>query len=822
MLVNHLKIAARRLGRNRFFFLTNLSGLAIGITACIFIIQYVNTELSYDHFNKNIGSLYRVVNDRFQQGQRVHHSTMTYSGMGRAIADAFPEVEQYCRVTPYRVEVISYEQKKIADPRAIAVDQSFLSMFSHPLLAGDPRTALIEPNSLILTEKLARTLNKGKSSDLSSLIGQVMVFDRDSIPYKITAICKDVPENSSLPFDLLMSYVSLYSNAGNNQLATADYDFTTATFWHYIQLKPGADVEALNAKLPGLSQKLFSKSKAKNVEERFFLQPLSKAYLYSDFEYEIGPNGSSTTVWSLMIIAAFILALACINYINLATAKSVERAREVGVRKVIGATRPQLIRQFLSEAMLLNLFALIVALVLVQLLQEPFNRLLQKELSLASLFLKGPFAYSVTIALFATIVLSMFISGLYPAFVLSYFKPVKVLKGIFGHSNSGIMLRKWLVIGQFTVTIILITGSFVVYRQIRFMNSRPLGYDMEQMLILRKPVLADPRAAFSATATAFIAQLEQLPNVKGASITSRVPGDELNSSRDVYRMDRPDNERLMMGNIGADTKFLDLYKIKLLAGRNFAATDYNENPAERRNVILNESAMRALGFNAPEESLGRSIMFNNRQRDVIGVVGDFHQKSLKHPLEPIVITPGVQGPYNHFSVKVNTGDLTATITEIERLYAKFFPGNLFDYSFLDQKFGKQYANDRLFGRVFRLFAVLAMVIAGLGLLGLSLISTARRAREIGVRKVLGATVSNMVLLLSRELLKPVLIATVIATPIAWYIMQQWLLDFAYRIEISVWLLIGMGLLVLCAAFLMVSVQTIRTAVANPVKSLRAE
>lgn len=812
----------RRLTKNKVFFLINLSGLAFGITACILIIQYVNVELSYDHFNKNIDHLYRVANDRFREGKRIHHSTMTYSGISRAISEAYPEVEQYSRVEPYRVEVISYEQTKIADQRAVAVDQSFLSMFSYPLITGDQKTALKEPNSVILTEKLARTIFNTKQNDLSSFVGKLIIFDRDSVLYKITGICKTPPKNSHLHFDLLMSYVSLYSPTGNNRWTRADNDFTEASFWHYIQLKPGADPEALNAKLPALSKKLFPDQKTKGIEEKFYLQPLSRAHLYSDFEYDLAKPGSSTTVWSLVIIAAFILLLACINYVNLTTAKSVERAREVGVRKVIGATRAQLIRQFLSEAMLINCFALMLAFVLINLCQNGFNRLLQQEFSLSDLLVKGSLGYGVSIGFISMILLSMLLSGLYPAFVLSSFRPVKVLKGAFTHSNSGILLRKCLVIGQFAVTIILITGSVVVYRQIQFMNSQPLGYDMEQMLILRRPVLIDRDISFMNAANSFIGKLEQLPNVKGVAASGRIPGEELGRANDVYRKDKPTAEHITAANMGVDFHFLNLYKMKLLSGRNFSPLDYNEDRSKLQHLIINESTVKALGFASHEESIGKILMLFGREWNIIGVVSDFHQKSLKYSLEPTVLMPTLQGRYTQFSVKVNTGDLPLTISRIEKAYSEFFPGNLFDYYFLDQTFDKQYSSERLFGQVFRLFAGLAIIIACLGLLGLSLLATARRAKEIGVRKVLGASVSNMVLLLSRELLKPILIAAIVATPIAWYIMQEWLHDFAYRIDLSLWLFASAGLFVLLIAFFTVSVQTIRTALANPVKSLRAE
>ena len=813
------KTISRRLLGNKSFFLINVTGLALGITTCIFIIQYVNSELSYDHFNKNIDNLYRVVNHRYQQGKLVQHSTMTFSGISRAMKEEFPEVQNYSRVEPYRVEVISYGDKKIADHRAVAVDNSFLSMFSLPLIAGDKNTALKEPNSVILTEKLSRLLSNDQHH-VESLVGKSIIFDVDSLPYKITGICRDVPENSHLHFDLLLSYISLYSNAGNNRWGNADFNFTEPSFWHYIQLKPGTNHRLLEAKLPAITKKYFKDSKPDGNEEKFSLQPMRDAHLYSTFEYDIARIGSSVVVWSLIVVAAFILILACINYVNLATAKSIERAKEVGVRKVIGATKTQLIRQFLSESIMVNAIALVMAMLLVQLLQDNFNQLIGRQLSLTYLFVKGSEGYMIGLGFLGVLLASFFLSGLYPAFVLSSFAPVKVLKGKFTHSATGTRLRRYLVIGQFAVTIVLITGSLVVYRQIQFMSSRPLGYDIDQVLILRRPVSTDRRIPFMNTARNFIAEVQRLPQVKGAAMSGRIPGEELGRQRDVYRTDKAGTNKITVTNMGIDQHFLDLYNMRLVAGRNFEPTDYNASIAELKNLLINESASKQLGFASPDESIGKPIKLFNRDWTIIGVVNDFHQKSLKFAMEPMVLMPSLQGRYSTFSVKVDTRNLPETVSQIGALYRKFFPGNLFDHYFLDQKFNSQYSDDRFFGKIFWIFAALAIVIACLGLLGLALVSTTQRAQEISVRKVLGASVADIVVLISANLVKPILIAAAISSPLAWWLMNSWLQDFAYRINLSPWLFIIAGFMALFIALITVSFQTIRTAIANPVKSLR--
>jgi len=375
----YLKSAWRNLLKHKFFSFISVAGLAIGLCACILIIQYANVELGVDRFHTKLDNLYRVVNDRYQQGSLVQHSTMTYSGIGQAMKQEIPEVEAYCRVTPYRVEVISWSDKKIADQRAMAVDASFLSMFTYTLLAGDKQTALLEPNSIIVSEKMAREQMGAKEPQ--SLLGQLLVFDTDSLPYKITGISKDVPGNSQLHFDLLISYVSLYSNNGNNQWAIADYDFTQPFFWQYIQLKKGADHKTVERKFAALNKKYFPKAAASGTREIFYLQPLQKAYLYSDFEYEIGKTGSYRIVWSLLVIALFILVLAWVNYINLSTARSLERAKEVGIRKVTGASRLQLIKQFLTESLLLNAFGILLGFAIFRSSLPLFARLIGRNLA---------------------------------------------------------------------------------------------------------------------------------------------------------------------------------------------------------------------------------------------------------------------------------------------------------------------------------------------------------------------------------------------------------------------------------------------------------
>ncbi|MGN6541178.1 MAG: ABC transporter permease [Ginsengibacter sp.] len=818
MFKNYFKTAWRNLMKNKTFSLINIAGLSIGMAACLLILQYVSFQLSFDQFNKNASDIYRVVNDRYQNGKLIQHGTITYSAIGKAMQDDFPEVVDHTRAISFDKEIIQFNNKRIGDLTILAVDNSFLRMFSYPLVAGDARTALQEPRSLILSQKVADKLF-GVSDDYGSLVGKEVTEDIDSLPYKITGILKDVPGNSHLQFDILLSYVTLYSGA--TPWKDADYSFTDSDFWHYIQLKHGANYKALEAKLPAFSQRHFQGNKVSGSIEKFYLQPLSKAHLYSDFEYEIGKTASATVVWGLLIIAVLIIIIAWINYINLSTAKSMERAKEVGVRKVSGATRQQLIRQFLTESLLINIIAFFLALVLVFVLQPFFNQLIHHQLSLSYLFVKGLNGFSISAALIAIFVAGIFVSGFYPAIVLSAFKPIAVLKGKFVTSRRGIVLRKILVVGQFAVSVALMIGSFVVYKQMQYVSDQNLGFNMSQMLILKPPLLTKWDSSFISKQNAFIEEVKQLPHVSGAAYSWRLPGDEWGRNFNVRRKDAQNETNFAVRNMGISADYINVYQIKLLAGSNFETTDYNVDWDKLHSVILNQTAVRLLGFKSPKDAIGKQIIQGDQTWDIKGVIADFHEKSLKYAIEPAMFYPAtnIASP---FSIKVDATDLSSTVAALKKKYDSFFPNNIFDYFFLDEKFNQQYADDELFGKVFAIFSGFAIFIACLGLLGLSLFATAQRTKEIGIRKVLGASVSNIAILLSTGFIKLVLLAFVIASPIAWYLMNNWLHNYAYRMNISWWIFLAAGSLAVMIALATICFQAIKAAKANPVKNLRME
>jgi len=819
MLKSYLTTAWRNIRKNKVFSFINVIGLSIGLAACLLILQYVNFELSYDQFNSNIGDIYRVYNDRYQNGKLIQHGTITYSGIGKAMQHDFPEVVDHARVEPFGKVIISHEKKKFGDQQMFGVDNSFLTMLSYPLLAGDMASALVQPYTAVITESAANRYFGAKGNDVASVLGKTLIVGTDSIPYKITGVLRDVPENSHLRFDLLSSYLTLYS--GRDPWKEADYDFKDSDFWHYIRLKHGTDYKALEAKFAGFSDRYFQGDKVSGSVEKFHLQPLEKAHLYSDFEYEVGKTGSATVVWGLLIIALFIIVIAWVNYINLSTARSSERAKEVGVRKVIGAEKGQLIRQFLMESFLINLFALFLGIAFMFLLQPAFNALIDHHLSFTYLLQKSMGGYSITIGLLILVLTGIFVSGFYPAFVLSSFRPILVLKGKFSTSRGGVLLRKGLVIGQFGITVMLIIGSLVVYRQVRYMNSQELGMNIDRVLIVKPPVLTAWDSTFISRMNSMTHDLSQIPGIQGAATSWNTMGGETGRSFNIRRLDQDNTVHFTMRHNAISMGWLDLYKIKVIAGRDYTYTDYNPDFSKVHNLIINESATKLLGFKEPKDALGQTILRGQRQWTVVGVINNYHQKSLRYPIEPTMLMPAY-GTGSSISIKVNTQDMPATIATVKKVYDNYFPGNYFDYFFLDARYNAQYASDQLFGKAFAIFAGFAIFIACLGLLGLSLFATAQRTKEIGVRKVLGASIANIVLLLSRDFIGLVVIAFLIASPLAWLIMHKWLQDFAYRIDIEWWVFVLAGFLAVTIALATISYQAIRAAAANPVRALRSE
>lgn len=816
MIRNYFKVALRSMWKHKGFSLLNITGLVTGITACLMILQYVSFELSFDRFHQDFDRIYRITNDRFQQGKLIQHGTITYPAVAAAMAKDFNEVETYTTLANPGTFSLQ-KDRKIFEEKGVYTDDRFLSVFTFPLVAGNRATALKAPHSIIISETNAQRIFNASPDNYAALIGQTIKVDIDTEPYQITGIMKDFPAASHLKYGALMSLETLSLTWGE----WIKNSWESSDVWHYAKLRPGADAAALEKKFPAFSSRYFRGDKVSGSVEQFFLQPLRDVHLVSDYEYEIGKVNNGKAVWTMLIIAAFILLIAWINYINLATARSLERAREVGVRKVAGATSGQLIGQFLSESVLLNVLALALGIGLAVVLQPVLNNVIGKPLSFALLVGAGYGGKSFALMLGGVFLLGILLSGCYPAFALTSFKAVQVLKGSFKRSAKGAWVRQSLVVFQYTASMVLIVGTFIVFKQLKFMREGNLGFDMDQVLVIRGPQLTLWDSTSIDRINSFKTELERIPAVQSATASGNVFGNKLGRSFNVKRVGSGDQKGVTFARMPVDGDFFDTYKIPVIAGRNFLRTDSNQDPRKVTNAILNESAARLLGFANAPEATGQKFVLQGKEWEIIGVVADFHQQSLKHSIEPIVFAP-FYSLAGYFSMKINAADPARSIATVREQYNAFFPGNNFDYFFMDERFNEQYKDDQVFGKVSSFFSLLAVLIASLGIFGLSSYTITQRTKEIGVRKVLGASTSGIVALLSKDFLKLVLFAIVIGAPIAWYGVDQWLSDFAYRIHIEWWMFMIAAAVSLLIAFASVSFQSVRAALMNPVRSLRNE
>jgi len=801
MLKNYFTITLRNLQKHKGYAFINLFGLAVGMAASLLILQYVTYELSYDDFHEQGARIYRVQYNAYAQGTLEFESATAFPRVGPALQEDFPEVEAYARLyLRYGGGVVRYEDQHFKEDLLFQADPSFLTMFSYPMRRGDRNTALSEPNTAVISETTAR-----KYFGDEDPLGKRFRFGNDE-EYTITGMIAS-PEHSHLKFDFLLSYATLTQQWGESfETAWGWYDF-----YNYIRLAPGADPAALEAKLPDFIARNDEDEHATETT-RFVLQPLRDIHLSSHLIQEARVNGDGTAVTFLALIAFFILVIAWFNYINLATARAIERAREIGIRKAVGANRKQLIRQFLLESLFLNVVAAVLALALWQQAQPLFNNLVGKTLALG---VTGSGAFWAGLA--AVFAAGAFVSGLYPAFVLSSYKPATVLKGAFGTTRQGLYLRKVLVVGQFVASVGLIAGTLIVYQQLTFMRSQDLGIDIDQTLVINGPGVIENDSLYSQQVHAFKQELLRHAGIRQISASTEIPGNLIYWTNGARRLEATPEASVILYRVGIDYDFLDTYGHRLLAGRGYAPAF----TADSASVILNESALGALGFAGPESALNQRIRTGGDTLTIVGVVADYHQEGLQHDFRQtaFLLRPDAR---SYYSAKVNTTDLDATLAFVGEQYARFFPENPFTYVFLDEHFNTQYRSYQQFGKVFGFFALLAVLVACLGLFGLSSFTAARRTKEIGIRKVLGSSVGNILVLLSKDFLKLVLAGSFIAVPVVWYLMNRWLEGFAFRIEISWPIFLIAGSLSLAIALLTVSYQSIKAALANPVKSLRYE
>jgi putative ABC transport system permease protein len=676
-------------------------------------------------------------------------------------------------------------------------------MFGYKTLAGATTGALRDLNTTVLTETAAR-----KYFGNENPIGKTIFLDKTN-PFKVTAVVADPPPNTHLKFDILIPWANLVHDQGPNVNTVWFWD----GFFNYIRVRPGTDPAILEKKIAGMVQSKWGAEMQKTHDGMVIhLQPLSDIHLYSHYMAEAEVNGDGNGVNFLLIIAVFIIVIAWINYINLATARAVERAREVGVRKVLGSLRRQLIGQFLFESLLINGFAVVLAFLIILSCLPLFNFITGHELNFS--LLKDTGFWLMLGGLFLT---GTLLSGGYPAFVLSSFRPVAVLKGRLAKTGHGVLLRQSLVVVQFIASVILMVGTFAVYRQLDFMQHQDLGVKIDQTLVLIGPAVLD--STYDKKVAAFKNETLRIPGVQQMTLSTEVPGAKVGWNAGGIRLVNSDPTT---GNqyrvIGVDQDFLNVYGLRLLSGRNFSP-----GLSDSSSVLFNEAAVKELGFRKPEEVINQRIEFWGKQYTIVGVVSNHHQESLRQDYDAHVFRffPDANSYYS-LKLATSSNNWPELVATVQKQYRNFFPGNPFEYFFLDQHFAEQYKADRQFGRTFGLFAGLAIFVSCMGLLGLAAFVTTQRTKEIGIRKIVGASLSRILLLLTRDFLKPLIIAFVLAIPLTWWLLHQWLENFAFRMHIDPWIFILPILLVLAIALLAVSSQTLRAASANPANSLRSE
>ena len=816
MIRNYLTVALRNLTKRKGYSLLNLAGLTIGMTCCMLIFHHVSYEKSYDQFSPAAKDIVRLRLDSYQKGKLAWQSATIYPAIAPTLHKDFPEVQDFCRLHDAEM-LLSNEANdlKFKETKGYFADPSFVKMFDVQIVKGNPSGVLNGPDKMIISESMSK-----KYFGNEEPVGKTLtVRDPGTLQtYYVTGVFKDYPKNSHLIIDYLVSYSTL------GKMLRLDGDTSNATetsfgwydFYSYLQLKPGTDYKKFEAKLPAFCDRYINSQewyKTNNNKCSLHVLPLADVHLYSNYNQEAEVNGNGQAVGFLFLVAIFIIGIAWINYINLATARSIERAREVGVRKVLGAARATLIKQFLVESFLLNVVAFVLSLASFYLLVPFFDKFVGRDFY-TGLSLSKDYWW-LFLALFAS---GTMLSGLYPSLVLSSFQPITVLKGVFKNSSGGISLRKGLIVIQFITSVVLIAGTIIVYQQVNFMRRQQLGVNIHQTLVLQGAgSLQD--SMYQNVFQPFKNELLQQPNIKNVSSSSSVMGNEIYWTSGVARLDKPNETAVTLYHLGVDYDFVPAYDLKLLAGRNFS----REFTTDQKAALINERAVELLGYkNAAEIVKGNLRLKRGRDTlNVVGVVSDYHHQGLQKAIDPMILLlrPNTR---SYYSVKVGTADVQKTIASVQKVWSKYFPADPLNYFFLDETFHEQYKSDVLFGKVFGVFAFLAILIACFGLLGLSAYNVLQRAKEIGIRKVLGASVQNILLMLSKDFLKLIVVALLLAIPVGWFVMHEWLQDFAYRIDIAWWVFAVAGIISLGIALLVISLQALKAAVENPVKSLRTE
>ncbi|HEX4374528.1 MAG TPA: ABC transporter permease, partial [Puia sp.] len=782
----------------------NIFGLSIGIATCFIIMLYVQDELSYDRFNKNADNIARIAFNADINGGKIFE-TSVMAPVAQTMKKDFPEVVDATRLANFGYAKIKVGEKMFKDDKLALADPNFFSIFTLPLVEGDAKTALLQPNSIILTETTAK-----KYFGNDDAIGKTIVYTNNNNQlYKVTGVMKDVPANSHFHFDMFGSTLS-WDQAKSDS-------WMYGSFYTYLLLKPGTDQAKMEAKFPDIVKKYMGPQvqqamgmsleqfRTKGNSLGFKLQPLTSIHLYSSSVADLEPPGNASYVYIFAGVALFMLIVACINFINLSTASASKRAKEVGIRKVAGSGRFQLIKQFLSESILVTFFALLVAFVLLQLALPAFNNISGKVLQ----FDIKPIIAFIILGLVVGIV-----AGIYPAFYLSSFKPIAVLKGKLTTNHKSLGLRSGLVVFQFFISVALIIGTIVVYQQMKFIQNKDLGYNKEQLLTIPNSY------ALGKDEQVYKNEMLKDPRVVNATTSWYKPAGPTNNNNALAYPQGNDNLVMTSIEYRVDENYIPTMGMQILTGRNFS----KDLATDSLGIILNETAAKALGFGVMNAT-GKIVIRENGDRGtnvpyhVVGVVKNFNFKSLHETVSPLVM---VLEPEGGLIFKIKTTDVNGLLATMKKQWDKYNTGEPFTYSFMDDLFDKTYSAEQKTGTVLNIFSVLIIFVACLGLFGLATYTAEQRTKEIGIRKVLGASVTDVTQMLSKEFLKLVLIASLIAFPVAWYGMNKWLQSFAYRINISWWIFVVAGFAALFIALITVSYQAIKAAIANPVKSLRTE
>lgn len=811
MIKNYLRSAWRNIIKHKFISFINISGLTIGLTCCLLILTYIINELSYDKFNTNADRTYRVTRIFYDNnGAESLHLSAVAPPFGPLLKNAFPDIQKVTRILGGGTTVLRYKEKLFNENNGYFADENFFGVFSMDVTKGDKRTALNDPYSVMMTEEMAH-----KYFGDEDPINKMVLLDNIKRGFKVTGVFKPFPANAHMHPEILMSFNTLKDSLiyGEKQLQT---NYGNNSFYTYLLLPKGYNANLIASQLPAFLDKYvhFPGAPATMKVSKgtaLTLQKLTDIHLTSHLDDEIEPNGDIKRVYIFSVIAIFILIIACINYMNLSTARSTLRAKEIGIRKVAGAQRGEIIRQFLTESVMITIIALILAIGLTGAIIPYINQFSQLNLSFTTILQPALIFCVVTLT-----ILTGVLSGIYPALFLSSFSPVKVLKGVLKVGSGNVSFRKVLVVLQFSVSIILIVATTVVFRQLSYIQNKSLGFSKDHVLTMNNVRALNPQFE------SFRQELLKNPAIKEAGRSSRIPSGRLLDDAGAATFDQgaPQPVKMDLKYITTDYGFIPTYGIKVKAGRNFSR-DYKSDTAS---FILNETAVEQLGWKTAQNAIGKDMSYGDVKGKVIGVVNDFHFESLHQRIIPMIflLPPSNRTQYSTISVKVNGSNVQSAIATIGETWRKYIPEVPFAYTFLDEKFQQLYESEQQQSHLFTIFACLAIFIACLGLFGLSAFTISQRIKEIGVRKVLGASVPQIVMELSVDFLKMVLIAAVIGLPLAGIFMSKWLNGFAFRINLSWWMFVMAGVVAVLIAFLTISYQAVRAAVANPVKSLRNE